>query len=410
MKKLIITKMPVIGNEMIVAAKCEDFKLRQIDFDCMGRYHIGDIFVGKVKNIVKNIQAAFVEIGKGVECYLPLSDLNCPVYLNKFSNKKALVAGDELLVQIVKEAVKNKTAVATSNLSFSGKYLVVSKENKCIGISKKITGDKSSQLKKFVLDEISKYNNFDFGVIIRTNAKDASMQQIADELKTLKETAEKVLSYGIHRTCYSKVYEVQPEHLLAIKNCYMENLDEIVTDDAGLYDEIQCYLNEFQKEDAYKLHLYKESMLPLYKLYNLPNQIEDASKKKVWLKSGGYLIIEQTEAMVVVDVNTGKFDGQKKDRQENFLKINKEAAIELANQLILRNLSGMILIDFISMENKQYIEELIEVLKAELKKDPIKTEFVDITKLGIVELTRKKQKKPLKEIINSMLKEKNYET
>lgn len=162
------------------------------------------------------------------------------------------------------------------------------------------------------------------------------------------------------------------------------------------------HILNYTKEDLNKLRFYDGKMLPLYKLYSLSNQLENALKKNVWLKSGGYIIIEQTEAMVVIDVNTGKFDGKKKDREQNFLKINIEAAKEIANQLILRNLSGMILIDFISMEKKESIDRLISILIEELKKDPVKADFVDITKLGIIELTRKKTKQSLAEIISNI--------
>ncbi len=402
MKKLIITKMPFNNSEIKVAATCDDLKVTKIDIHTDKQYQLGDIFVGKVKNVLKNIQAAFVEITNGIVCYLPLSDLESPIFLNKNSEKKPIVAGDELLVQIVKDCSKSKAAVVSSNLSFTGKYFVISSSNKCIGISQKINKKKAEELKTFVHSELSNFDNFDFGIIIRTNAKEASQAQMSAELKILKKMAEKVIYNGIHRTCYSKIYETLPEYIVAIKNCYMENLDEILTDDIILYEEIKEYLQEKQPEDLDKLCLYNDNLLPLYNLYNLHNQIEAATKKRVWLKSGGYLIIEQTEAMVVVDVNTGKFDGKRKDKEENFLKTNIEAAKELANQLILRNLSGMILIDFISMENKEYKKKLIEVLTAEIKKDSVKTDFIDITKLGIVELTRKKQKKSLAEIIKSV--------
>lgn len=238
-----------------------------------------------------------------------------------------------------------------------------------------------------------------YGVIVRTNAKTATLEQINAEFVALIKKADQVIQNDIHRTCYSKIYEPSEEYLLSIQNSYINAIGEIVTDDVSLYEQIRAYLELYQKEDLNKLRFYDDKMLPLYKLYSLSNQLENALKKNVWLKSGGYIIIEQTEAMVVIDVNTGKFDGKKKDREQNFLKINIEAAKEIANQLILRNLSGMILIDFISMEKKESIDRLISVLIEELKKDPVKADFVDITKLGIIELTRKKTKQSLAEII-----------
>lgn len=401
MNKLVITQIPLNETPNVTTtALMDDFKLKQVSFEKENSINIGNIYVGKVKKIVQNIQAAFVEIAPNEECYLPLSDLKTPIYLNKKSSKSPLVAGDELLVQICKEAMKTKACVLTTNLSFSGKNVVLTSQNRQIGISKKIDLEKGTILKNTVKNYISSKNDFAYGVIIRTNAKNSTTKQIVSELDLLYEVAEQTIKYGIHRTCFSKIYSANQEYIEALKNSYMANIEEIITDNRVIFEKIKNYLTIYQPEDLIKLRLFKENTLPLYKLYNIQNQIYDALNKRVWLKSGGYLIIEQTEAMIVVDVNTGKFDGRKKNKEENFLKINKEAAKELVQQLILRNLSGMILVDFISMESEEYNKELIEFLIHELKKDSIKSEFVDITKLGIVEITRKKQKKTLYENIN----------
>jgi len=398
MNKLIITQLPINNTpEVTTVALMDDFKLKEINFDSKNNFKIGNIYVGKVKKIVENIQAAFVEIAPNEECYLPLSDLKSPVFLNRNSERRPLVAGDELIVQIYKEAIKTKPITITTNLSFSGKYLVLTSADKQIGISRKIDFDKGNILKETVKNFISSTENFSYGIIIRTNAKNATNKQIISELKSLYSIAEKTINYGIHRTCFSKIYSANPEYIEVIKNSYMAGIEEIITDNTDLFNNIKDYLSVYQPEDLDKLRFFEEKTLPLYKLYNLSNQIEDALNKRVWLKSGGYLIIEPTEAMVVVDVNTGKFDGKKKNKENNFLKINKEAAKALAEQLILRNLSGIILVDFISMKSEEYNNELIDFLISELKKDTVKTEFVDITKLGIVELTRKRQRKTLYE-------------
>lgn len=397
MKKLLITHMPVGERELTAIAFFDDFKLLRLEFDSRDPVRIGDVYVGKVSKVVQNIQAAFVTVGDGVECFLPLSDLTNPLFLNRNSRKKALVEGDELLVQVTSEAVKTKAPTVTSRLSFHGKFLVLTMDSQSIGASKKLERQQAEELKALVSEEVAKRESFPFGVILRTNAREAAPEQIRRELEELMDLARGVTEKGLHRTCYSKVLGAPPEHLVAIQNAYTDMVEEIVTDDPLIYQEIQDYLAAHQPEDATKLRFYEDRLLPAYKLYGLVGQLEDALKKQVWLKSGGYLVIEQTEAMVVVDVNTGKLDSRKKDRQETFLKINKEAAKELAHQLILRNLSGMILVDFISMDDKAFEEELVDVLVRELRKDPVRTEFVDVTKLGIVELTRKKQKRSLRE-------------
>ena len=150
---------------------------------------------------------------------------------------------------------------------------------------------------------------------------------------------------------------------------------------------------------AGNVRLYNDDMLSLSKLYSVEHRIENALSKHVWLKTGGYLIIEPTEAMTVIDVNTGKFDGNNKDREKTFYKINSEAVMEIARQLKLRNLSGIVIIDFINMEDENNRRELQKQLEKELAKDSVRTAFVDFTKLGLAEVTRKKIKRPLHEVL-----------
>ena len=185
-----------------------------------------------------------------------------------------------------------------------------------------------------------------------------------------------------------------PAYLARLLDLYEESADVFLTDDKELYDEIQEYLTVHQPEDLSKLSFYEDRLLPMDKLYSLEHQLSLALQEKVWLNSGGYLIIQPTEALTVIDVNTGKYEGGKK-QEKTFLKINKEAAIEIARQLRLRNISGIIIIDFINMEEKQSVDELLSLLNSELHKDPIPTTLVDMTKLSLVEITRKKKEKPL---------------
>ena len=169
-----------------------------------------------------------------------------------------------------------------------------------------------------------------------------------------------------------------------------------------LYKEVQSYLLEMQPEDIEKLRLYEDKLLPLHKLYSLENHLKNALHERVWLKSGAYLVIQPTEALTVIDVNTGKCISKKKDEQ-GYLRINLEAAKEVAKQIRLRNLSGIILVDFINLKEESSMEELLGFLQKELKKDPIVTTFVDVTKLQLVEITRKKIRKPLHETIGGKL-------
>ena len=200
------------------------------------------------------------------------------------------------------------------------------------------------------------------------------------------------------RTCYSCIYRALPGYIAAIRDSYSGTLDGIVTDIPAYYEELKDYLEEYQAEDADKLTLYEDKLLPLSKLYSLDSALEHALNKHVWLKSGGYLVIEPTEAMVVIDVNTGKYSGKKK-MQDTICRINMEAADEIGRQLRLRNLSGIILIDFIDMEREEDREMLMRHLGDVVSKDPVKTTVVDMTRLNLVEVTRKKVRKPLYEQI-----------
>ena len=173
--------------------------------------------------------------------------------------------------------------------------------------------------------------------------------------------------------------------------------DEIVTDQTDLFEELKRYLGEYQKEDLGKLRFYEDRLLPLSKLYSLNTVMERALSRQVWLKSGGYLVIDPTEAMTVIDVNTGKYSG-KKNSAETIRMINLEAAEEIGRQMSLRNLSGIILVDFIDMDKKENREELLERMREICRRDPIRTTVVDMTALNLMEITRKKLKKPLMEM------------
>ena len=179
----------------------------------------------------------------------------------------------------------------------------------------------------------------------------------------------------------------------------------IITDDPQIYNSLEHYLKENDLQNLSKLRLYQDDLLPLYKLCRLEREIDLATSRQVWLKSGGYLVIDPTEALTVIDVNTGKYSG-KKLRRETLKTINLEAAKEAARQIRLRNLSGIILIDFINMENKEDQKELLAFLESRLFADPVKTRLIDMTKLELVEITRKKVHKTLKEQIAALESEK----
>lgn len=353
---------------------------------------LNNIYIGKVKHIVKNINSAFVELGNGLMGYYSLTDNKTHHFVNEHHGAVPR-EGDEILVQAARDAVKTKAPVLTSNLSFTGKYIVLTAGKNNLGFSNKITDAAWKQRIKNQLEEVKEEQ---FGVIIRTNAYTADEEAILSELRMLKQQLLLLLEQAPFRTCYSLIYQALPAYVTSIRDTYSEKLAQIVTDEVFIYQNMKEYLNTYQPEDSHKLVLYQDQLLPLKKLHSLETAMEDALNKHVWLKSGGYLVIEQTEAMVVIDVNTGKYSG-KKNVRETILKINLEAAAEIGKQLCLRNLSGIVLVDFIDMEMQEDKDILMKTLSEICQRDPVKTTVVDMTKLNLVEITRKKVRKPLHE-------------
>ena len=356
---------------------------------------LGNIYVGQVENIAANIQAAFVMIDPDTRCYLPLSDVKNPVFSSGRTGDAPLRPGDMLLVQVSREAMKGKLPAVTTNLNFTGKYLVLTTGEKKIGFSKKLIQEEKNKLNKW-LEEERAVSPREYGIVVRTNAGEASKEEFLTELSFLKRLYEKTAVYGRSRTCFSCVYETEPFYMNAVRDTYSKHLDEIVTDIPEVFEHIVAYLKEVSHGEENKVRLYEDALLPLYKLYRIGIALEEVQKQKVWLKSGGFLVIQQTEAFVSIDVNSGKFTGKKK-AEETYRKINLEAAGEIARQLRLRNLSGIILIDFINMENPDHQDELLHVLQKHLRKDSVKAKAVDITPLHILEMTRKKVRRPLSE-------------
>ena len=355
---------------------------------------LGDIYVGKVKNIVNNIRGAFIEVGEHIECYYAMDENPNPIFTNKIG-KKPLCIGDELLVQVSKEATKTKVPTVSSKLEFAGKYAVLTTGDTRIGVSSKIGKVERERL----LSAGTPFANDAYGIIIRTNAKEVEESKVIEEIKQLTKGYEALITNANTRLPFTCLKKGKKQYLTKLLDIYQNGQMEIIVEDLELYEEIQMFLRENHPEDLECVILYQDESFPLYKLYSLETHIEHALKERVWLKSGGYLVIQPTEALTVIDVNTGKCVSKKNDDLAK-LKLNLEAAVEVARQIRLRNLSGIILVDFINLESTEMMETLLEALNKELKKDPISTTLVDVTKLQLVEITRKKVRKPLHETVH----------
>ena len=335
---------------------------------------VGDIYVGRVQNIVQNIRAVFVEIKEGVICYMP--ETEC-------AGKKIRV-GDDLVVQVKKAAVKTKQPVVTQAIELVGYYCVVTTQNSSKQISKKIGEEEKKRLQP-LLEEFAEE---EYGIVLRTNAAEAGLAVIREECERLVGELHSMMEHSRYRVCFSRLRKADPFYMPYIRSCRQEEYDRIITDIRTVYDDLQA-------QGVDKVQFYEDSSYPLEKLLGIGTKIQKVSEKRVWLKSGGNLVIEPTEALTVIDVNTGKAIDGKRSRETTFFKINCEAAKEVARQIRVRNISGIILVDFIDMKNKQNERQLFDLLQGELQKDKTRTSLIDITKLGLAEITRMKTRATL---------------
>lgn len=397
-RRLVITRVDLFDRHPFVCAICEDHRIVEaqgIPEDAPVQI-LNNIYVARVSQVVKNIGAAFVEIEKGKQCFLPLSDVEDAVFVKRISQKQVLSQGDELLVQVVREAVKTKDPQVSTNLSLPGSYSVVTSGRHKLGVSNKLDAAARSRLKEAVNGV---YDN-NLGLIIRTNAAQVPEDVLADEVTGLQQQMRELLQYAPYRSLYSVLYEAEPEYVRILQNQPLDGaggLEQVITDDpevyAGLVRFADTHVQSGLKE---KLCFYEDPQLELQKLYALQVQLERALHKQVWLKSGANLVIEPTEALTVIDVNSAKHVGKKQPQQQH-LQVNLEAAHEIARQIRLRNLSGIIIIDFIDLDDEEDRQLLLKEMRKLVRTDSVKTEVIDLTKLGLMELTRQKVRKPLRE-------------
>ena len=355
---------------------------------------VGNIYLGKVRNIVKNINAAFVEISGKEICYLSLNENPDPIFADQ--KKHPIRVGDEVIVQIAKDATKTKALNGTTNISLTGRYAVLVRGKNTVGVSSKINDEAERNRLK---DLVKPYTGDDYGFIVRTNAAFVPEEELKAEAERLKEDYDSIKKNGIHRTCYSLLLSAPPQYISEIRDGYSSEIESIKTDDKEIYGEIKRYLETCPKEELAKLEFYEDESISLSTLYGIESKLQKALYEKAWLDSGAYLIIQPTEALVSIDVNTGKAIAGKEDTEDTFFKVNLEAAEEIGRQLRLRNLSGIIIVDFIDMKKEEHKSALLKRIREVLAKDHIPAKLVDMTALNLVEITRQRIHRPLYEQI-----------
>ncbi len=346
---------------------------------------VGNVYICRVENIIKNLGSAFVRFGDNITGYVSFkSVLLSGVIGRTVKSPKEIRQGDSLLLQVDADEMKLKKARLSFNISVSGSYSVITLGRKGEGVSLKLPEEDRRSLSEELKDSYGclcdKYSGEllgnTFGVIIRTEAinlsEDDRLEAISKDMEDSLLRLIDILNEAKTRTVFSCLYKNDSDDI----SHHIKNAENFL---------ISRGITEHQ--------LKTESVI-----YNTKGEIDKLKKNRVWLKSGAFLIIEQLESFNAIDVNTGKAIAGKNDI---IAKVNKEAAREIFRQIRLRNLSGMILIDFINMKNKADVEDLCEYVKVLARKEPVHTEFIDITGLGIVELTRSKNEKSLKEILEN---------
>jgi len=347
---------------------------------------VGNIYLAKVRNVLPGMEASFLDFGAQKNGVLYAADVaydrkkhrNGPPRI-----EESLKEGDEVLVQVVKDPMGAKGARLTGTPSLPGRYLVLVPDSDTNGISRRLPEEERVRLREV----IEKVKPEGFGVIVRTAALHASAEDIAADIsrlvKTWEELKEKAAEGGAPRAIYE-----EPDLLIrVIREHFTPDFRRMLVEDRGAYESVVEYLRATAPDLVSKVHHYQDEM-PLFERYHVDDQLRKALERRVYLPSGGHLVIDRTEALTVIDVNTGKFVGSS-SLEETVLQNNLEAAEEIGRQLRLRDIGGIIVIDFIDMEKEKNQQLVLRKLKETLAKDKTRTQVFDVSQLGLVEMTRK---------------------
>lgn len=350
----------------------------------------GNVYLGKVENILPGMQAAFVNIGEGKNTFIHLRDILPKIDITKnekvddsnLNIKDFIKRGDSILVQVKRDCNNKKGPRVSKHLSLVGRYIVLMPETDIITVSQKIEDEKEQKRLK---EEIAKILPANFGVIIRTSAVNKNINEIQKDINNLIKRWERIKDA---KNKEKTPYCIERNNGI-IRKIIIDTIDngiaKITTNDKNVFEEVQEILKEFE---GTKIKLELEEKEDILDTHNIRNQIEKLENRKIWLKCGGFITIDKTEALVAIDVNSGKYTG-KESREQTVLKVNKEASVEIAKQLRLRDIGGIIIIDYIDMEKEESKKQVIKELRDNLKKDRSKTQILEFTKLNLLEMTRK---------------------
>ena len=357
----------------------------------------GNIYLGKVENVLLGMQAAFVDIGKEKNTFIHIRDIipkasnetgNKNEPLNKHNIKNYIKTGMPILVQIKKDATSKKGARVSTHINLSGRYAVLMPNSNFITISKKIEKETEKNRLLKIVKEIVPQN---YGIIIRTSAKEKSEEEIKRDINNLIITWQEIVNKYEKvkkQTTFTPQLIYKNEGIIEklIIDLIDQDLSKVIVNEEKTYENIKKVLEKIALETDVKVELKKEKNI--LNIYEIQEQLEKANNRKIWLKCGGFITIDKTEALTAIDVNSGKYVGTK-DLEKTIFTVNKEATIEITKQIRLRDIGGIIIIDYIDMENKEDKAKILEILEENLKKDRSKTQVIGFTPLDLLEMTRK---------------------
>jgi ribonuclease E len=347
---------------------------------------VGNVYLGKVRNVLPGMEAAFVDFGEGKNGVLYAGDVNFSAYDLSGKPKRiesALQQGDPVLVQVVKDAMGHKGARLTNQVSLAGRYLVLAPDTNVRGISRRLTDDERKRLR----DLIAEHRPEGMGVIVRTAAEGASAEDIKGDIERLQEVWQTIEKNLETAAAPQLLYEEPPLVTRVIREHFTKDFKRLLIDDRDTYDRVIDYVEGTEPDLVEKVSHYKDEMA-LFERFHVEDQLRKALDRKVWLPSGGHIVIDRTEALTVIDVNTGRFVGTS-SLEDTVLANNLEAAEEIARQLRLRDIGGIIVVDFIDMEIQKNQDAVLLRFREHLAKDKTRTQVFDVSNLGLVEMTRK---------------------
>ncbi len=377
------TNIALVENGKLIEYYLEDENLKGKE---------GNIYIGIVKDIIKGMQAAFVDIGTEKNSFIHLKDILKKVdetkeekeNLDNLDISKEIKKGQKLLVQIKKDSNIQKGARVSTHINLPGKYIVLLPNTDIITVSSKIEDKKEQErLKELVRKNLSANN----GAIVRTSAE-GKTKEIIKDIKYVEEKWENILNTGVKENSNSPelIYESEDIVQKMLLDLSDQKINKIIINDEKRYKELKKMFSNNEEYKNIEVELVKKS--EILDKYDMKNQIEKMQNRKIWLKCGGFITIDKTEALTAIDVNTGKYTGNK-NAEDTIFKVNKEATLEIAKQIRLRDIGGIIIIDYIDMNNENDKKKIQDLLTEELKKDRSKTQVEGFTKLDLMEITRK---------------------